>query len=83
MVKSAIYDMGSREILIEKEAKDACARLHSGIRLSVINEVDENSTEEKADNKRNKANNETANDNKEASIVGSGFSMPTPIDNCN
>jgi hypothetical protein len=32
--------MGSGEKLIKEEAKNACARPHSGIRLSVINKVD-------------------------------------------
>jgi hypothetical protein len=35
--------MGSGENIIEEEAKFACARPHSGIRLSVIDEVDNNS----------------------------------------
>jgi hypothetical protein len=40
--------------LIKKEAKDACARLHSGIRLSVINEVNKDNMDEEDDIKRNK-----------------------------
>jgi hypothetical protein len=38
--------VGSGENLIKEEAKDACARPHSGIRLFVINEVNEDSMEE-------------------------------------
>ena len=38
--------MGSSEKLIKEEAKDACTRPHSGIRLFVINEVNEDSMEE-------------------------------------
>ena len=64
--------MGSVEKLIEEEAKDACARPHSGVN---------NSTEEDNDSKRNEANNETANSNEEASIGGSGFPAPSPNDN--
>ncbi len=73
--------MGSGEKLIKEEAKDACARPHSGIRLSVINEVNKDSTEEEDNNKRNQTNNETANNNEEASIGGGGISVPSP-DNC-
>ncbi len=64
--------MGSVEKLIKEEAKDACARLHSG---------DNNSTEEDDDRKRNEAKTETANSNEEASIGGSGFPTPSPNDN--
>jgi hypothetical protein len=39
--------VGSGEKSIKEEAKDACARPHSGIRLSVINEVNKDSTEDK------------------------------------
>ncbi len=40
------FDVGSGEKLIKEQAKDACARLHSGIRLFVINEVNKDSMEE-------------------------------------
>jgi hypothetical protein len=40
------FNAGSGEKLIKEEAKDACARPHSGIRLFVINEVKEDSMEE-------------------------------------
>jgi hypothetical protein len=40
------FDVGSGEKLIKEEAKDACARPHSGIRLFVINEVNKDSMEE-------------------------------------
>ena len=36
-------DVGNVEKLIIEEGKDACARPHSGIMLSVINEVNEDS----------------------------------------
>ncbi len=49
-----ICAMGSGEKIIKEEAKFACARLHSGIRLSVINEVDNNSMKGDDDNERNK-----------------------------
>jgi hypothetical protein len=80
--KSILYNVGSGERLIDEEAKDTCARLHSGIRLSVINEVDDDSTEKDNNNERHKINNETTHSNKEASIGGSGFSVPSPDDKC-
>ncbi len=40
-------------MLIKEEAKDVCARPHSGIRLYVINEVNKDNTEEEDNNKRN------------------------------
>ena len=79
--KSISCNVGSGEKLIE-EAENVCARPHSGIRLSVINEVNQDSTEEKDDNKRNLPNNETAIDNEEARIGGSGFSVPSLKDSC-
>jgi hypothetical protein len=74
-------NVGSGEKLMKEEAKDACARPHSGIRLYVINEVNEDILEEEDNDKRKQTNNDTANDNKEASIGGGGFSMPS-LDNC-
>jgi hypothetical protein len=74
--------MGSVEKLIKEEAKDACVRPHIRIRLSAINKVDNDSTEEDNDSKRNKTDNETGNGNKDTSIGGSGFSMPSPNNNC-
>jgi hypothetical protein len=79
--KSILCDVGSGERLIEEEAEDTCARPHSGIRLSVIDEVDNNSTEEDNNNERHKTNNEITNSIKEASIGGSGFSVPSPNNN--
>jgi hypothetical protein len=76
-------DVGSGEKLIEEEAENACARPHSGIRLSVIDEVDNDSTTEDDDNERNKTDNETANGGKEMSIGGNdGFFVPSPCCNC-
>jgi hypothetical protein len=60
--------VGSGENLINEEAKDACARPHSGIRLSVINDVYEDSTEKEDKTKRNKTGNQTAHYNEEVSI---------------
>ena len=78
--------MGSGEKLIKEEAENACARPHSGIRLSVIDEVDaevdNDSMKGDDDNKRNKTNSETANGDKEMSIGGSGFSLHSPGYNC-
>ena len=48
--------MGSGEKIIEEEAKNASARPHSGIRLSVIDEVDKDRTEQKDEVERNKNN---------------------------
>jgi hypothetical protein len=44
--KTISLDVGSGEKLIKEEAKDGCARPHSGIRLFVINEVNKDSMEE-------------------------------------
>jgi hypothetical protein len=44
--KTINCDVGSGEKLIKEEAKDPCARPHSGIRLYVINEVNKDSMEE-------------------------------------
>jgi hypothetical protein len=63
-----------RQNAYEEEAKNACARPHSGIMISVIDEVDN-------DNMKGDDNNE-GNDNKEMSIGGSGFSVPSPGYNC-
>jgi hypothetical protein len=60
--------VGSGEKIIEEEAKNACARPHSGIRLSVIDKVDNGSMKGDDNNKRNKTDNETANGDKEMSI---------------
>ncbi len=69
--------MGSGEKIIKEEAKNTCAR-HSGIRLSVIDEVDNDSMEGRDENERNKTDNETENGDKEMSIGGSGFSLHSP-----
>ncbi len=74
--------VGSGEKIIEEEAKNECARPRSGIRLSVINEVDSDSMKGDDDNERNKTDNETAHGNKEMSIGGSGFSLHSPGYNC-
>ena len=44
--KTVSPDVGSGEKLIKEEAKDGCARRHSGIRLFMINEVNKDSMEE-------------------------------------
>jgi hypothetical protein len=46
--------VGSGDKIIKEEAKNACARSHSGIRLSVIDKVDNDSMKGDDDNKRNK-----------------------------
>jgi hypothetical protein len=78
--KTVSGNVGSCEKLIKEEAKDACARPHSGIRLSVTNKVNKDSTKEEDSNKRNQTNNEIANKIKEASIGGGGISVPFPND---
>ena len=62
--------MRQRRNAYKEEAKNACARLHSGIMLSVINEVDNDSM--KGDDDKE------GNGNKEMSIGVSGFSVPSP-----
>ncbi len=74
--------VGSGEKIIEEEAKNECARPHSGIRLSVIDEVDNDSMTGDDDNNRSKTDNETATGDKEMSIGGSGFSLHSPGYNC-
>jgi hypothetical protein len=74
--------VGSDETIIKEEVKNACARSHSGIRPSVIDEVDNDSMKRDNDNERNKTDNETANGEKKMSIGGSGFSLHSPGYNC-
>ena len=75
--------VGSGEKIIKEEAKnECCARPHSGIRLSIIDEVDNDSMKGDDDNERNKTDNEPANGDKEMSIGGSGFSLHSPGYNC-
>ncbi len=74
--------IGSGEKLINEEAKNTCTRPHSGIRLSVINKVENDGMMGNDDNKRNKTDNETANGIKEMSIGGCDFSVPSPGYNC-
>jgi hypothetical protein len=49
--------VGSGEKIIKEEAKNECARPHSGIRLSVIDKVDKDSMKGNDNNERNKTNN--------------------------
>jgi hypothetical protein len=74
--------VGSGEKIIEEEAKNKCARPHSGIRLSVITKVDNDSMKGDDDNKRIKTDNETANGDMEMSIGCSGFFLHSPGYNC-
>ena len=77
--------MGSGEKIIEEEAKNASARPHSGIRLSVIDEVDKDSTEQKDEdeiNKNNKMKPQLTTRRQTMDNGGSGFSMPSPKNNC-
>jgi hypothetical protein len=70
--------VGSGEKIIKEEAKNKCAKPHSGIRLSIIDEVDNDSMKGDDD----KTDNEHANGDKEMSIGGSGFSLHSPGYNC-
>jgi hypothetical protein len=81
--------VGSGEKLIKEEAKDACARLHSGIRLFVINKAnedsmgkdyeDEGSTEEDI----NKEINKSKGDKMNCVRTGSGgFFVSSPNNDC-
>ena len=74
--------MGSGEKIIKEEAKNTCARLHSGIRLAVIDEFDNDSMKGDDNNERHKTNNEAASGYNEMSIGGSGFSLHSPGYNC-
>ena len=69
-LRDADKHLRQRQNAYKEEAKNACARPHSGIMLSVIDEVDNNSMKGDDDNEEN--------GNKEMSIGGSGFSMPSP-----
>jgi hypothetical protein len=73
--------MGSIEKLIKEEAEDACVRPHSSIRLSAINKVDNNSTEEDNDSKRNDLTMtlETAIRTQALEVVASPCPPPTTI----
>ena len=62
--------------------QDACTRPHSGIKHTIINKVNKNSTQKEDNNKRNETDNETTIDKEEASIGGGSFSMPSSDDNC-
>jgi hypothetical protein len=74
--------VGSGGKIIKEEAKNECARPLSGIRLSVIDDVDNDSMTGDDDNNRNKTDNETANGDREMIIGGGGFSLHSPGYNC-
>jgi hypothetical protein len=74
--------VGSGEKIIKEEAKNACARLHSGIRLAVIDKFDNDSMKGDDNNERHKTYNETASGYNEMSIGGCGFSLHSPGYNC-
>ena len=68
--------MESGKKIIEEEAKNASARPQSGIRLSVVDEVDKDSTEQKDEDEQLTTRRQTMDNG------GSGFSMPSPNNNC-
>ncbi len=69
--------MESGNKLIKEEAKDVCARPHSGIRLFVINEVSKDSIEEDHEDDSNKGNNNAKDKNADSVRTGSsGFLCP-------
>jgi hypothetical protein len=71
--------VGSGEKIIKDEAKNTCARPHSGIRLSIIDEVDNDSMKGDHDNEINKTDSEPANGNKEMSIGGMASPCTPPV----
>ncbi len=73
-LRDADKHLRQRRNAYEEEAKNVCARLHSGIMLSVIDGVDNDSMKGDDNNKGNGV--------KEMSIGGSGFSVPSPGYNC-
>ncbi len=75
--------MRSDTNLVNEKVKDTSARPHSGIRLSDINGVVNDSKEENNDIKRNDIIIETVYNKEEVSIAGRGLSMPPhPDNNC-
>jgi len=70
--KFILCDVGSGERLIEEEAEDTCA---SPYRYQPTTTLDVLAT-------THSTNDEITNSNEEASIGGSGFSVPSPDDNC-
>jgi hypothetical protein len=68
--------MESDENLVKEKVEDMSMRPHSGIRLPVINEVVNNSTEEDDGTNRNDTNNEIVHGKEDASNAGRGLSMP-------
>ncbi len=81
--------MGSGKKLIKEEAKDACARPHSSIRLFVINEInkysieedymDEGSTEEDINKESNKSKEKKLDC---VRTVSGGFFVFSPNNDC-
>jgi hypothetical protein len=79
--KSINCNVGSGENLVKEKVEDTSTRLHSGIRLPVINQVVKNSTEEDNNTKRNDINNETVYGKEEATNASRGLSMLPPPNN--
>jgi hypothetical protein len=79
----------SGDNLIKEEAEDVCARLHSGIRLFGINEVNKDSMEEdykdegSTEEDINKESNKSEGKNLHCMRTGyGGFSVSSPDNNC-
>ena len=73
-LQNADKHLRQRRNAYKEETKNTCARPHSGIMLSGINEADNNSMK--------RDDNNEGNNNKEMSIGGSGFTVPSPGYNC-
>jgi hypothetical protein len=87
--KTVSFNVGSGEKLIKEEAKVACARPHSGIRLFMINEVNKDSMEEdykdegSTEKDINKESNKSEGEKLDCVRTGSGgFFVSSPNNDC-
>jgi hypothetical protein len=87
--KTVSFDVGSGEKFIKEEAKDACVRPHSGIRLFVIYEVNKDSMEEdykdegSTEEDINKESNKSEGKKMDCVRTGSGgFFVSSPNNDC-
>ncbi len=78
---SCIVEYGEK--LIKEEAKDVCARPHSGIRLFVINEVSKDSMEKDYEDEGTKGSHNAEDKNADSVRTGSsGFFVSSPDKDC-
>jgi hypothetical protein len=81
--KTISCNVESNEKLIKEEAKDVCARPHSGIRLFTINEVSKDSMEEDYKDEGNKESNNSEDKNVDSVRTGSSdFFASSPDNDC-